>query len=50
MKKLYAQLIAMPRMYKYILAILAIGLMGGLLGILVGSAGQTAFTASVLTH
>ena len=47
MKKLCAQLLtavgAMPRMRKYILAVLGIGVTGSLVGIFVASAGHTSF-------
>ena len=54
MKNLCAQLItllsAMPRLRKYILAALGIGLTGSLIGIFVASSGDASFAAHVLTR
>ena len=54
MKKLCLQLLtvlrAMPRVHKFILAALGIGLTGSLIGIFAASAGHASFAASVLTR
>jgi hypothetical protein len=54
MKKLCAQLLiavrAMPRLHKFILAALGIGLTGSLIGIFVAASGQASFAAYVLTR
>jgi hypothetical protein len=53
MKKLCAQLLtvvgAMPRMRKYLLAVLGIGLAGSLIGIVVAAAAHASFAGYVLT-
>lgn len=54
MKKLCLQLLAavraMPRVHKFILAVLGIGLTGSLIGIFAAAAGHASFAAYVLTR
>ena len=54
MKKLCLQLLtvvrAMPRLHKFVVAALGIGLAGGLIGIVAASAGHASFAAYVLTR